>query len=107
MIIITFNIRGLGGGIKRNKIKELVRQNKVEFLALQETKMEVITQSFCNNLWGGEECAWAFLPSVGNSGGILSIWDKSNSSLNFTFVGEGFVGVCLDCGVEKHRCFFY
>lgn len=67
MIITTFNIRGLGGAIKRNKVKELVRHNKVEFMAIQETKMEVISQDFCYNLWGGEDCDWTYLPSVGNS----------------------------------------
>lgn len=105
MIITTFNVRGLGGAINKRKIRELVRKHKVEFLALQETKMEVITQNFCNNLWGGEDCDWAFLPSEGNSGGILSIWSKSNSSFNFTFRGEGYVGVCLDWGVLKQKCF--
>jgi len=96
MIIATFNIRGLGGAIKRRKIKDLVRNNKVDFLAIQETKKEVISQSLCNSLWGGEDCDWAYLPSEGNSGGILSLWSKSNSSFNFTFRGEGYMGVCLD-----------
>jgi hypothetical protein len=51
------------------------------------------------------DCAWAFLPSEGNSGGILSIWSKVNSSLIFTFIGDGFVGVCLEWGVTKKICF--
>jgi hypothetical protein len=46
-----------------------------------------------------------FLPAEGNSGGILSIWRKVNSSLMFTFIGEGFVGVCLEWGVMKDICF--
>jgi hypothetical protein len=36
------------------------------------------------------------LPADGNSGGILSIWRKSLLSHIFTFVGSGFVGVCLE-----------
>jgi hypothetical protein len=39
MIITTFNIRGWGGGgeaIKRNKIKDLVRHHKVEFLVARD-----------------------------------------------------------------------
>lgn len=36
MIITTFNIRGLGGAIKRNKVKELVKHNKVEFMEIVE-----------------------------------------------------------------------
>jgi hypothetical protein len=105
MIITTFNIRVLGGAIKKNKIKELVRLQKVQFLAIQETKMEVIYQNTCHAVWGGEDRDWAFLPSVGNSGGIISIWRKSSASFNFSFIGDGYVGVCLDWGVLNHRCF--
>jgi len=57
MLITTFNIRGLGGALKRNKVKELIRQHNIEFMALQETKMEVINNSFCKNLRGGVECS--------------------------------------------------
>jgi len=32
------------------------------------------------------------------------MWNKECSNLIFSFVGEGFVGVCLDWGVLKHRC---
>lgn len=63
--------------MKKNKICDLVRQNKMDFLALQE----------------------------GNSGGILFIWRKSRSINLFSFQGEGYVGVCLEWGVEKTRCF--
>jgi hypothetical protein len=96
MIITTFNIRGLGGVSKNNKICELVRTHKVDFFAIQETKLEVITPALCYSLWGSEDCDWAFLPSVGNSGGILSLWNNVDSRLISTFVGEGYVGVCLD-----------
>jgi len=75
-------------------------------LAIQETKMEVISQKKkLYSLWGGEECDWAYLPSVGNSGGILSIWRKSIASFNFSFVGEGYVGLCLDWGGVKAYIF--
>ncbi|MCI37332.1 endonuclease/exonuclease/phosphatase family protein, partial [Trifolium medium] len=67
--------------------------------------MEVISEAVCYSVWGGSDCDWAFLPAEGNSGGILSIWRKSNSSLIFTFIGEGFVGVCLEWGVMKKICF--
>jgi hypothetical protein len=46
----------------------------------------------------------SFLLAEGNSGGILSIWSKVNNSLVFTFMGEGFVGVCIDWGVVNKRC---
>ncbi|WJX47013.1 hypothetical protein P8452_33752 [Trifolium repens] len=105
MIISSINIRGLGGAVKRNSIKELLRKEKVQFLAVQETKMESLSDEFCYGLWGGEDCQWVYLPSVGNSGGLLSIWCKSSASLIFSFVGETFIGVCLEWGASKLRCF--
>jgi hypothetical protein len=96
MIVSSFNIRGLGSRVKRRKIREIVQAENLDFLALQETKMEVISTNFVHTLWGNSNCDSAFLPAVGSSGGILSIWNKVVYSLVFTFVGDGFVGVCLD-----------
>lgn len=104
MIVLSFNTRGVGGLLKRKKIRELVKEQRVDFLAIQQTKKEVITEALCRNLWGDDNFRWAFLPSVGNSGGILSIWRKSKSNLIYSFVGEGIVGVCLEWGPLRRRC---
>jgi hypothetical protein len=105
MIIASINIRGLGGVVKRKYLKELVCKERLDFLAIQETKLDSISDTLCYSLWGGDDCQWAFLPSSGNSGGILSIWNTSTMSLKFTFVGDGFVGVCLEWGALKKMCF--
>jgi len=89
--------------VKKNKVRNLVLHNKVDFLALQETKLEEITPSLCYSIWGNEDCMWAFRASKGSSGGILSIWSKSSAELLFSFQGDGYVGVCLEWGVEKIR----
>jgi exonuclease III len=104
MIVLSFNVIGLGGVLKRKKIRELVVGQKVDFLAIQETKMEVITDAVCRNLWCDDDFQWVCLPSVGNSGGILSIWRKPLATFIFSFVGEGLVGVCLEWGPLKRRC---
>ncbi|MCI60770.1 endonuclease/exonuclease/phosphatase family protein, partial [Trifolium medium] len=59
----------------------------------------MVTEKLCRSLWGSDDCNWSFLPSEGTSGGILSIWGKSNSNFLFSFTGEGYVGVCLEWGV--------
>jgi hypothetical protein len=105
MILCSYNIRGIGGRVKKNIIRQLIREENVEFLAIQETKLEVVTEALCYSIWGSEDCSWAFYPSVGNSGGILSIWRKSNFSLVFSFMGDGYVGVCLEWGISKTVCF--
>jgi hypothetical protein len=86
-------------------IRNLVKDEKIEFLAIQETKLQEVSASLCYSIWGGEDCGWAFNPSIGNSGGILSIWRKSVFSFVFSFVGTGYVGVCLDWGAQKKRCY--
>lgn len=73
MIVLSYNVRGLGGRVKKRTIKELVFSQKIDFLAIQETKLEAVSNSLRHKLWGSDDCDWAFLPSVGNSGGILSI----------------------------------
>jgi exonuclease III len=104
MIVASFNVRGLGGSIKKRKVRELIFKNQIDFMAIQETKLENINDSLCYSLLGSQDVLWAYLPSVGNSGGILSLWRKSLSTLLFTFTGEGYVGVCLEWGVERHIC---
>jgi hypothetical protein len=104
MIVSSFNDRGLGGRAKKNKIRELIWQHNVEFMAIQETKLEKISPSLCFNLWAGENCDCAFIPSEGNSGGILSLWNKTCSKLIFSFPNEGSLliigafGETLFCG---------
>jgi len=77
-IVSTFNVRGLGGRSKSKRIKELVRSQNMDFLAIQETKFEVISDRLCYSLWGSKDCNWAFLLLEENSGRILSICDKEN-----------------------------
>jgi hypothetical protein len=80
MIMCSFNVRGLGSRVKRRKIREVARSENVDFLAIQETKMEVISNALVVSIWGSGDCDWCCLPAVGNSGGILSIWNKVATS---------------------------
>jgi exonuclease III len=96
MITPTFNIRGLGGRVKRRKVRELVRREKIELLALQETKVGSVDHSFCRRLWGGDNVAWRCNPALGRSGGLLILWDKEKGKLLETFQGQGFLGVYLE-----------
>jgi exonuclease III len=104
MITSSFNIRGLGGRVKRRKVRELVRREKIELLALQETKVSNVDHSFCRRLWGGDNVAWRCNPALGRSGGLLILWDKEKGKLLETFQGQGYLGVYLEWGVQKKTC---
>ncbi|GJX77763.1 RNA-directed DNA polymerase, eukaryota [Tanacetum coccineum] len=72
-------------------VKELCSQNKVNFMSLQETKMETVDNFCIKNCWGNLSFESEFSASVGYSGGILCIWDPSvfrkyNSTISDYFV---------------------
>jgi len=105
MIIGSFNIRGLGGRIKKRKVCEFISANHLDCVLHQETKLSTVFEALCHYLWSNSFCNYNFTPTVGNSGGILSIWCSSRGRPVFSFSGPGFVGVCLEWGVLRHRCF--
>jgi hypothetical protein len=78
----------LGAGLSGGRSGSSFLQKKLDFLAIQETKMEACSDSFCHGLWGNDGCDWVALPAVGNSGGILSLWNKVVASRVFHFSGE-------------------
>lgn len=50
MQVCSFNIRELGAILKKSKIHSLVTSHRLEFMAIQETKMEEIDGSLCQQL---------------------------------------------------------
>ncbi|GJY10526.1 RNA-directed DNA polymerase, eukaryota, reverse transcriptase zinc-binding domain protein [Tanacetum coccineum] len=73
-----YNMEGcLGQRAKKDWIKELCIKNKVNFVSLQETKIETIELSNVKECWGNFAFEYKCGASVGNSGGILCIWDPS------------------------------
>jgi hypothetical protein len=105
MIVGSINIRGLGGRVKKSKVRGFIATNHLDFVAIQETKLEAIDDNLCHFLWGNSSCCWSFIPALGSSGGILSIWCSSKGNAVYSFSGLGYVGVCLEWGVAKSRCF--
>lgn len=59
MKVGSINIRGLGMELKKGKIRSLVNSESLEFLAIQEAKLEVVDSSLCNHLWGN--ICWVFM----------------------------------------------
>ncbi|XP_019435175.1 PREDICTED: uncharacterized protein LOC109341686 [Lupinus angustifolius] len=89
----SFNVRGLRSQLKRRRLMRLIATNKVDFVGLQETKLETCDDSCCYNISGSKDCDWKFNPSIGRSGGILSIWNNLKFSKIQTVRGNGFLAV--------------
>ena len=42
MNIVTYNVRGLGRGVKWAAIRRLIKKENVDMICIQETKKEII-----------------------------------------------------------------
>jgi len=91
MNIISYNVRGLGRGVKWLTIRRMVKEQYVDLLCLQETKKENVNKMFCQALWENFDCSWEFYPSVGPTGGILCIWNQASFKVESRIVGAGFI----------------
>ncbi|XP_057418204.1 uncharacterized protein LOC130712385 [Lotus japonicus] len=100
MIILSYNVRGLGGGVKWRAIKDLIARERVEMVLLQETKLQVVDQRQCVSLWGDSNCDWRYTPAVNSSGGLLCIWSKDAFTIQNCVLGQNFI---LLAGLWKER----
>lgn len=91
MNIITFNVRGLGRGLKWPAIRRLVNKQKIDMICLQETKKEVINKSMCQALWGDSEVSWEAQQALNSAGEILCLWSENSFKLDRKVIGQGFV----------------
>ena len=91
MNILSYNIRGLGRGVKWPAIRKLITQNQVDLLCIQETKKEKIERALCQALWGDTTLSWEIYPAINSAGGLLCIWNDSMFKVERRVTGRGFI----------------
>jgi len=72
---------------KRDSIRNRLINNNVGICFLLETKKNNYCDSFIRNLWNIAAVKWAFLESIGKSGGIIAMWENSIFEVNFVEFG--------------------
>ena len=77
MIILSWNIRGIGARIKRRLLRKLLHTHEPWLTFIQESKLELFSPKLARsiNIWGDSE--HCISPSVGNSGALISLWRSS------------------------------
>ena len=91
MKIITYNIRGLGRGVKWAAIRRMIRKERADMLCLQETKKEHLDNYICHALWGDTNVKWKMQPVISRAGGLLCLWNESSFRLDRKVCGQGFI----------------
>ncbi|GJU26768.1 RNA-directed DNA polymerase, eukaryota [Tanacetum coccineum] len=83
----------LGSKTKKEWLQELNNKHKVNFLAVQETKLDHISHMDVKYIWGNSNYQFVSSDSIGNSGGILCIWEASVFKKEFVTVSDNFVAI--------------
>nr|GEX03702.1 RNA-directed DNA polymerase, eukaryota [Tanacetum cinerariifolium] len=78
MNFLSLNVQGLAQKAKKDWVRELCIKNKVNFVGLQETKMESIDLLSVSSCWGNLMSDYVHSDSVGKSGGIMCMWDPNS-----------------------------
>ena len=74
--ILYWNVRGANDNSKRKLIKAFVRNQKVDLLCIQETKIQLMSEGLVRSIGVGRYLDWRALDASGSAGGILICWDK-------------------------------
>nr|GEU31653.1 RNA-directed DNA polymerase, eukaryota [Tanacetum cinerariifolium] len=87
------NIQGLGHKTKKEWIKELSLKNNISFMAIQETKTNCISHMDVKFMWGNSNYNYVYSEVVGNSGGIMCVWEANVFKKDYATISDNFVAI--------------
>ena len=79
--IMSWNVRGVNDPDIRNIIRNFIRNQRVDLVCLQETKIKEMTTAVARSLGVGRLSDWRALNPEGSAGGIILFWDKKAMEL--------------------------
>ena len=74
--LLSWNVRGANDSSKRKIIKTFIRNQKIDLLCIQETKIQPMSEGMVRSLGSRRFLDWRALDADGATGGILICWDK-------------------------------
>ena len=97
--ILSWNVRGVNNTEKRKVIKQFIRDQRVDLVCLQETKVQNMNLRMARSLGAGRFSDWVSVDASGSAGGILLMWDKRILEVSETVYGI-FTASCSFRNVE-------
>ena len=88
MIGLIWNCQGLGIGSKVQFLRELIKDEKVDFIGLQETLRSHFSEAWLTSLAGIKPFAWFSAPPNGRSGGLLVGFNTDVFDVRENEIGE-------------------
>lgn len=76
MKIGTFNIRGLGGSVKKDELWSFFTKNELDVCCVHETKVVNFSEREGAGISKTKGIKWCAKGAIGRSGGVLTFWDE-------------------------------
>jgi exonuclease III len=87
--ILNWNPRGLNSRVRRDAVRDLVRDTHASIVCLQETKLDTVDNDTISSTLGQNFVAnYAFLPAIGKSGGIILAVSDAYFTLSDVHISE-------------------
>lgn len=102
MIILSLDVWGVGGNLKKNALKRLITLSRPDVILLQETMCNGEKAVEFVKLWLKD---WAFcsFDSKGLSGGLLSAWSPKLKTISSSLFPSGILLDLLDSDSSAFR----
>ncbi|KAD2805671.1 hypothetical protein E3N88_39048 [Mikania micrantha] len=103
MNCLSINIRGVRGCGKASWVKRIKNEFGISFIGMQESMVSDVQSGLLSNYWGGSGFDYEFVNALGNSGGIVSLWDTKVFSKETVTKDDNFLhvaGAVLGCPVR-------
>jgi len=66
MIILSWNVRGLGESVKRAGVRDFCLLHHADIMCFQETKLEEVCGVIMKSLAVSQDTTWTYLAAVGS-----------------------------------------
>lgn len=96
MIVLFWNVRGLGGEGRRGQLKELIAKHRVDVICLQETIKKEFSVKELRDMVRDIPFAWSWTPAVGHSGGTLTGVKQDEMEAIDTYRGKFFSSIRVE-----------
>ena len=101
--VLCWNIRGLNLDKKCLALSNAIQSSGCVIICLQETKMQKFDASTLKLLCPKRFDRYAYIPSVGASGGIVTIWNSALFTGTITFEEQFALGINFTSTQKAHN----
>ena len=100
--VLNWNVRGINSRTRWDDLRDKIDESKCGIICLQETKKDVFDQYYLRNFSHRRFNQYAYTPSVGLSGGLITIWNGSLFSGTIISQSSFQITVKLLCNLSGH-----